>query len=395
MSEQQPSMPVRRRHLLGAGAALGIGAAMITPTRASAEDIGVDEVPALDQEDGGVQVAAADLTWYPMGEPEGRGWQTPTATRLTDRLPAHAESMVPATVWQRSRMSSGLYHRFRTDADAIAVGWTLPSSLVAADYLTRGSANGVDLYARDPEGVLRWASWGVPTAGGRTTKTISSGMVPADGLREYRLHLPLYNTTDDVQVGVPQGARFEIMPPDPTPPIVYYGTSIIHGAGASRPGMAIPHRLNRLLDRPVIGLGFSGVAKMEAEVAALLAEIDAAVYVVDCLPNMTPEQVAERTVPFVRRLRQDRPTTPILLVEERTRANSWIRAGWMDDHEARRKALRQAHRLLRASDPNLHLLPHRDMFGTDGEGTIDGSHATDLGSSRMLTVLQQALRTIL
>lgn len=381
---------VKRRHLLAAGAVLGAGIAIARTDRAAADHVDLSDEPTMEA------ASAVEWDWHSMGEPEGRGWQSPTATRLTDRLPAHAEGLVPDTVWQRSRMSSSLYYRIRTDANAIAAQWTLPDELVEATYLTQGSANGMDLYAEDADGQLRWASWAVPAVGGRVTQTLISAMVPPNGMREYRVYLPLYNQTDDVNLGVPVGARFEILPADPTPPIVYYGTSIIHGAGASRPGMSVPARLGRLLDRPVVGLGFSGVGKMEVELAGLLAEIDGAVHVVDCLPNMTPEQVVERTVPFVRRLREDRPTVPILLVEERTRANSWIRAGWMDDHETRRTALRDAYtKLRREGDSNLHYLRHQDMFGTDSEGTIDGSHPTDLGVTRMLEVLRPQLRRLL
>lgn len=382
----------KRRRLFVAGAVLGAGMAAVRPATASADEPEL----GLEEPDQAEVNASVEWDWHAMGEPEGRGWPSPEAARLTDRLPARAEGVVPDTVWGRSRMSSGLYYRFRTDADTIAAQWTLPDDLVEATYLTQASANGLDLYARDDKGRLRWASWGVPSAGGKVTRTLINSMVPPDGMREYRVYLPLYNMTDDVTIGVPAGRRFEIVPADPTPPIVYYGTSIIHGAGASRPGMSVPARLGRRLDRPVIGLGFSGVAKMEVEVAALLSEIDAAVFLIDCLPNMTPAEVADRTVPFVRRLRGDRPTTPVLLIEERTRANSWIRAGWMDDHQARRQALRAGYKtLVRAGDDNLHYMLHRDMFGTDSEGTIDGSHPTDLGTERMLEVLEPRVRRLL
>src|SRR5690625_7315134 len=73
------------------------------------------------------------------------------------------------------------------------------------------------------------------------------------------------------------------------------GTSIIHGIAASRAGMSLPAILGRRLGRDVVGLGFSGNGKMETAVAELLAEIDAAVYVVDCLPNMDADLVRGRS----------------------------------------------------------------------------------------------------
>src|SRR5205823_11246646 len=90
-------------------------------------------------------------------------------------------------------------------------------------------------------------------------------------------------------------------------PVVFYGTSITQGGCASRPGMVHTAILGRRLDRPVINLGFSGNGKMEPELAALLAELDPAVYVLDCLPNLNAQEIRERVGPFVRTLRQARP----------------------------------------------------------------------------------------
>ena len=101
-------------------------------------------------------------------------------------------------------------------------------------------------------------------------------------------------------------------------PLVFYGTSITQGGCASRPGMVHTAILGRWLDRPVINLGFSGNGTMDPEMADLMAELDPALYILDCLPNINAAQVAKRVVPFVRTLRKARPETPILLVEDLT-----------------------------------------------------------------------------
>lgn len=338
-----------------------------------------------------------DFRWHEFGEPEGRGWPMPDSLRLTDRLPARAKDLVPDIVWELSRHSAGLYYRFRTDAAQIAARWTVRLEPVAMSHMPASACSGVDLYAADDHRRLRWASFGAPTGAGTTIETLLSDIRPSrKGLREYRLYLPLFNQVDDVAVGVPEGSAFEIVDHDPTPPVLYYGTSIVHGIAASRCGMAMPAQLGRKLDRPVLGLGFSGNARMEVELAGLFAELEVAAYLIDCLPNMTAEQVAERTEPFVRRLRQDRPTTPILLIEDRTLTDAWIREGLQEGHVARRAELRAAYeKLVAAGDENLHYLPATGLLGTDGEGTVDGSHPTDLGFNRMVTHLLPVLERIL
>jgi hypothetical protein len=123
---------------------------------------------------------------------------------------------------------------------------------------------------------------------------------------------------ESVQIGLPLGAFLAKAPPRLalfSKPVCIYGTSITQGGCASRPGMAYTAILDRRLDRPVINLGFSGNGPVELEVGRFLAELDPALCVLDCLPNMEAPQVNERAVPFVKLLRQSRPDTPIVLVE--------------------------------------------------------------------------------
>ena len=110
-------------------------------------------------------------------------------------------------------------------------------------------------------------------------------------------------------------------------PIVFYGTSILQGASASRPGMVHSAMLQRRFDWPVINLGFSGNGRMEPEMADLLAELDPSVCVVDCLPNMVADEIRAHVEPLVKKLAPRIP--PCRLCSSRTarcRARSSRRA---------------------------------------------------------------------
>ncbi len=177
--------------------------------------------------------------------------------------------------------------------------------------------SGLDLYVRQPDGTWHWLANGRP-AQQTNTATLVSGLAPAE--REYLLYLPLYNGVSSVELAVPAGkslAKAPARPADHAKPILFYGTSITQGGCASRPGMVHTAILGRRFDRTAINLGFSGNGKMEPELAGLLAELDPAVYVLDCLPNMKAALVTERVEPFEKTLRAARPTTPIVLVEDR------------------------------------------------------------------------------
>ena len=150
--------------------------------------------------------------------------------------------------------------------------------------------------------------------------------------------------------------------------------------------------LGRRLNIPVINLGFSGNGKMEPEVAELLAEIDAAVYVMDCLPNCTAAEVTERTAPLVAILRKARPSTPIVLVEDRTYANAFLIAAQENRNSSARAALKAEYeKLVAAGDKNLHYLRGDTLLGADGEDTVDGSHPTDLGFVRQADAMERIL----
>jgi hypothetical protein len=154
--------------------------------------------------------------------------------------------------------------------------------------------------------------------------------------------------------------------------------------------------LGRRLGYPVVNLGFSGNGRMEPEVVKLIAEIDASVYVIDCLPNMTAKEVAEKTEPLVHMLQKAKTQTPILLVEDRNYSNSYLLPTPRQRNEQSQAALNAAYdRLTKAGVKGVHYLVGADLLGDDAEATVDSSHPTDLGFMRQADAFEKALRSIL
>jgi lysophospholipase L1-like esterase len=253
--------------------------------------------------------------------------------------------------------------------------------------------SGVDLYVRLEIPGWRWIATSMPV-NRRVEATLIRDMEA--GRREYMLYLPLLNGIDSLEIGVPPAATFMGIAPRNEQPLVFYGTSIMHGGCASRAGMAIPAILGRRLNIPTINLGFNGNGKMEPEVGDLLAELDAAVFILDCLPNLTAQETAQRTAPLVRLLRARRPDTPILLVEDRIFPNSIVLPERARGHRERQAALRAAYDSLRTEGmKELYYLEGKSLLGEDGEATVDGSHPTDLGMIRYADAYEKALLPIL
>jgi len=334
------------------------------------------------------------LKWYDVEDwgVEGKGWAADQTDKYFDRLPKRAKGVVRDAVWNLSRHSAGMLTRFRTDADQIWVDHHLTSPTLALPHMPATGVSGIDLYATDKEGRWRWLAVSRPSSQAFKSRLIGN-LLP--GKREYMAYLPLYNGTEHLRFGLPEGATFEAVAPSDEKPMVFYGTSITHGACASRPGMPHPAILGRRLERPVINLGFSGNGKMEKEVGKYLCELDASVFVIDCLPNMVGREVATRAEPLVRQLREARPETPILLVEDRTYANAGFVSGRHKRHEDSRGALRAAYESLVADGfKQIGYLPGESLLGQDRDDTTDGSHPSDLGFYRHANAMEGALKKL-
>ncbi|GAB5441514.1 MAG: SGNH/GDSL hydrolase family protein [Fuerstiella sp.] len=339
------------------------------------------------------QQASSDMQWHDVRDwgVEGRGFDD--TEKYFDRLPQRAKGVVRSAVWNLSRHSAGMLARFRTDATEISADYAVTSQSLAMAHMPATGVSGLDLYATDDDGQWKWVSVVRPNAQQMNVK-LASGLKP--GERDYAVYLPLYNGTEYLKIGVPTGATFEPIAPRPDKPIVFYGTSITHGACASRPGMPHPAILGRRLQRPVLNLGFSGNGKLEPEVGRFLVELDPAVYVLDCLPNITAEEVKARTEPMVQQLRAAHPEVPIVLVEDRTYADAWIRPSRQQRNDTSRVEFHAAfERLQQAGVKDLHYVDGETLLGSDRDDTTDGSHPNDLGFWRQANAIEPALRSAL
>ncbi len=336
--------------------------------------------------------ADSDLLWYDLLDLglEGQGWSD--LAHPYDRLPARAEGRVTEAVWTLSHHTAGVGARFVTDAPEIAARWSIRGERLAMDHMPATGMSGIDLYVRQ-ESDWRWLGIGRAVNLPANDVQLVAGM--AEGEREYRVYLPLYNGVDSVKIGVPQGTRVCKVAPGGERPLVFYGTSITQGGCASRPGMVHTSVLGRWLERPVLNLGFSGSGRMEPAMGELLAELEAAAYVLECLPNLSPEEAEERVEPFVVNLRAARPETPIVLVESISYQNDHLVTAMREMVERKNRHLRGLYEHRAPGDAKLHYIEGAGLLGEDGEATVDGVHATDLGFLRIAEGMVAGLREAL
>lgn len=326
---------------------------------------------------------------------QGQAWPQELAGSYR-RLPERMRSEVRPMLWKLSGHSAGLSIHFRSNASPIRVRYTVTGNDERAmHHMPSTGVSGLDLYAVDREGneqyVSRSADWS-----GRDTICYRFSPKPDPHFDrigyEFRLYLPLYNGVTRLEIGVDSAAQFEWLPLRSEQPIVAYGTSILQGACASRPGMAWSTVLARKLDCPLLNFGFSGNGQMDSVILAELGGIDARLYVVDCLPNLTemPDaEVADRFRQGVSLLRRYRHV-PILLVEH---AEAEADGG---DSAARRKnsLLRECYdRLCGEGIEDLHYLSCAEI-GLPDDALVDGIHPSDYGMVRQAAACEAKIREI-
>lgn len=330
----------------------------------------------------------------------GQAW--PLEVKNTyHRLPARAEKNVRPPVWVLSQDAAGLTINFRTDAPEILIRYKVQHEQ-AFPHMPATGVSGLDLYAVSSKGAWQWC--GGKYSFGDTITYRYKGLDPIESAqmkgREYRLYLPLYNAVSWLEIGVPGGNQFAPQPVVKDKPIVIYGSSIVQGGCASRPGMAWPAILGRKLNLPVVNLGFSGNGLLEKEIIDLMVEIDALVYVLDCLPNLvstdfSEDEVKNRVLAAVKRLRQEKKNIPILLMEHDGYSDAGVYADRAKSISRINRIQQEAFKqLLKEGVTGITLLTMAEI-GQDPDGTVDGTHPTDLGMLVYARAVDKKLRHIL
>ncbi len=315
-----------------------------------------------------------------------------TLTRY-ERLPDSCQTVSREKLWYLGRNSAGLAIRFRSNSTQITARWETRNNF-RMNHMTPTGICGLDLYCLDGE---RWRFAGSGRPYDKlTTATIVRNMTPE--MREYLLYLPLYDGPISLEIGVDSLARIEqpqVALPHRKRPILFYGSSILQGGCATRPGMAHTNILERRLQRECINLGFSGNALLDMEIADLIASVDAAMYILDFLPNASVQQMDERAVKFIGKVRAAHPDAPILLVEDPRFTHSWLDQKMAEEIRSKNAKIHEIHEQLKQQgDRNIHLLTSEQMIGTDDEACVDGIHFTDLGFMRYADLLQPLIEQL-
>lgn len=325
----------------------------------------------------------------------GSGWASLAGSFV--RLEESAEGLVRKPLWDLSRNSAGLSLVFRSNTRRLDVSFDVYGGS-GMNHMPATGVSGVDLFAYKPDGEELWCAakfmpqfkeeYVEAQATGGQAKRIRVTRVSysfeqidyEDGCEEYEWHLylPLYNTVENFRIAVEEGCRLEWVPRDCRQPIVVYGTSIAQGACATRPGMAWTNLVERELRYPVVNLGFSGNGKLEPELFSLLDQIDAAVYIIDCLPNIKVSDTLEDKLEAGIKLLREHHSCPILMVDHSGYTNERTNFSRGFTEELNRRQAAVVKRLQREGIKDLYYLT-RNEIAWDKDSMVEGVHPNDIG----------------
>ena len=308
------------------------------------------------------------------------------------RLPIEVAANTNPGVVKLEQESAGGRVRFSTDSQYIAIRAIIPV-VGRNSHMTLIQSAGFDLYldsATDSRFVKAFIPPVKMTAGYEQIIRFGSRK-----LRYFTIHFPLHSRVSNLEIGLQEDAVLGgEMPYRNKKPIVIYGSSIVHGTGACRPGMAYTNIIARRMGMNVLNYGFSGNAKGEPAICNWLAEQEMCCFVSDYDHNApNPEHLAATHRPLYDTIRAKHPDIPYIMISKPNLATNICEA-----NEKRKDIILDTYRYARnLGDKNVYYIDGESFFmgKYEYECTLDAVHPNDLGFILMADGIEDTIRIAL
>lgn len=337
-----------------------------------------------------------EIAWHSVKKPPFsihglyRPWEEGHFRRLPDSV---AQATSPG-VEKLARECAGGRVRFSTDSPYIAVRARY-RAVGRSPHLTLVSTSGFDLYI-DGEFESRFIrEFRMPYEMQEGYSQVVE--LEGTGFRAFTISMPVHACVEEMEIGLKPGAKLGPEKPyRPLAPIVIYGSSIVHGTAACRPGNIYPLILSRRLNMDITNLGFSGQAKGERVLAEWMATLPMSVFVCDYDHNApTVEHLSQTHYPLYEQIRKRNPLLPFIMI---SRPNFWTQTRIQSDILKRRDVVMESYlKARRSGDDNVYFIDGMSFFSGEHryEYTLDGVHPNDAGFLRMADVIGSLISHIL
>lgn len=339
-------------------------------------------------------VSAQSMKWHNAAEFTIIGKPVPTSEAFT-RIDGSVYKFNDKTIDRYAGYSTGLAILFETDSPIIKARWITGDDNSGANMAAIGQ-KGLDLYIMKDG---KWVFAGVGTPDMKKApfrkheSTIVSDM--SDGIKQCLLYLPLFDHVKSLEIGIEEGTFIQAIENPFRHNIIVHGSSITHGASASRPGMTYPARFGRDNGFYTMNLGFSGMCKLQKEYAYYLADIkDVDAFIFDTFSNPLADVIYENFDQFVDIVRAAHPEVPMIFLQTERREIRNFNTKRDALEAAKQKAAEEVVMRRMKSDNHMYFITSEDFLGDEHIATADGTHPTDLGFSYMLESITPKIKKI-
>lgn len=341
-------------------------------------------------------IGNTEVAWYDIKKAPFslHGFYDPLNTPYYRRVPADVAAASSEGVDKLAGESAGGRVRFATDSPFIAIRAKFLVVGRSPRMCLTGTA-GFDLYVDGELGSRFLKEFRMPYEMEDSYEQLLK--THGNTMRSFTINFPLHAVVESLEVGLKPGSMLgEAAPYRDIEPIVFYGSSIVHGTAASRPGLSYPSIISREMNLEYLNLGFSGQAKAETVLCEWMATLPMSIFVCDYDHNAPDVQHLENThYAMYEIIRRKHPDLPYIMI---TRPDYWTQYADQEKILKRRDVIMQSYLKARATgDKNVYFIdglsfnvaPHQyDM-------TVDSIHPNDTGFVRMADSIGTVIRHIL
>ncbi len=290
--------------------------------------------------------------------------------------------------------SAGGRVRFKTDSDFIVIHgdhyYTETGNLVPYVEIA-----GFDVFFTE-NGKQKYKGVFIGSQGPNKTY-IESRLRYDNEMKEVTIYFPISTSFSNVYIGLREGCHIEEADPYTyETPVVFYGSSIVHGIGAIRPSSAYPATISRRLDTNFVNLGFGSGACAEKAIMEYISGLEMSVFVYDYDHNTPSYEHLEQThYAGYKIFREKQPDIPVIFA---SRVDYYH--GNVEMNEKTRSLIKANYKRAKAEgDKNVYFIDGSKIYPDDivlrDECSMEGCHPNDLGYYLMANTFGEIISPLL
>ena len=300
---------------------------------------------------------------------------------LTRRLPREIALTVSGGVAAQSGYGAGGRIRFSTDSPFVAIKASYGSGAIPT-VCNHIFSYGFDMY-KFVDGKESFVATCRPTNDFDFKNAEFKMNTKCDGkMTSFTVNMPHFSEVKKLLVGIEKGSTIDHGEKYiNSHPVVFYGSSITHGAAAGRPGNTYESFISQKYNLDYINLGFAGNAKGESAMAEYISTLYMSVFVCDYDHNApSVEHLSATYHKFYEIVREKHPDIPYIMVSKPDFfPNPALNA------KRRDVIIESFNKAKKNGDKNVYFIDGESLF--EGEFyescTSDGCHPNDIGFFRM------------